>query len=227
MRALLVGFLIMTACNLSLANNPKSAVRNCPNNYQKIALTFDDGPWPDSTEKIVNILNKEKIKATFFVTARHIREYPDIFKAVVKNGYEIESHTVNHPMLARLSEKRQKEEMQKSCEIITQFGGKKPKFLRPPYMSYNRKTIRIADSVGLELVTWDIDPKDWSNGANSQSIYQNIVKHAHSGAIILLHDGGKNRQKTIKALPKIIHKLKAKGYTFVTLSELLNTKKED
>ncbi|MCX6808303.1 MAG: polysaccharide deacetylase family protein [Candidatus Berkelbacteria bacterium] len=185
---------------------------------QEIALTFDDGPGPQ-TEKLLAILKKENVKATFFEIGCHVADYGKMIKEMPNQGFEIESHFYFHENLSTKSLAQNQTEVAESFKSM-QGMGQKLLFFRPPYMRYSTRTAEAAKEVGCAIALWDIDPRDWS-GISAIAIENAVVSKIHNGAIVLLHD---NHENTLIALPVIIKKIKEKGYKFVTLREMFQQK---
>jgi peptidoglycan/xylan/chitin deacetylase (PgdA/CDA1 family) len=183
--------------------------------HQKlIALTFDDGPNPDTTPGLLKILADNQVHATFFSLGQEAQSNPAIVKAESDAGNEVASHTWDHKDLVQLSPAAQKQEIQSAHDTITQITGKNVPLFRPPYGNYNTTTLAQTD---LSAVNWSIDTNDWRY-STSAPVVANALSAAHPGAIILMHD---IHPWSVAAVPQIIQNLKAQGYTFVTVSQLL------
>jgi len=183
-----------------------------------IAMTFDDGPSPTLTPHLLDILKEKGVKATFFVIGQNVIQSPEIVARAAAEGHEIGNHTWSHPVLTKLSDARLQEEVQKTSDAIAEATGKKPPLLRPPYGAINSHVGKILEQKdGLTVVLWSVDPLDWkSPGANV--VAQRLIVGAKPGAITLSHD---IKPGTIQAIPEVIDALKAKGYQFVTVSQLI------
>jgi peptidoglycan/xylan/chitin deacetylase (PgdA/CDA1 family) len=189
---------------------------------KKIALTFDDGPNPLSTPQILNILEKKKIKATFFIIGDNAKKYPELLKKIYKDGHEIELHSNSHSRLLPLFFKKAiRAEIEKNIKIIKKQINFTPSYFRPPWGRSSPWMTNEIKKMNLKIALWSIDLKDWS-GTSPEKMLKMFEKKIKPGGIILLHDGeGKKKVKmenTIKALPKIIDLAKARGYHFVTLN---------
>ena len=183
-----------------------------------IAMTFDDGPSPTLTPHLLDILKEKGVKATFFVIGQNVVHSPEIVARASAEGHEIGNHSWSHPMLTKLSEERLQEEVQKTSDAIAEATGKKPTLLRPPYGAINQRTGKmIEEKDGLTIILWSVDPLDWkSPGANV--VAQRLIAGTKPGSITLSHD---IKPGTIQAIPEVIDAFKAKGYKFVTVSELI------
>lgn len=199
------------------------------NNTKKIALTFDDGPDDQYTSKILDILQRNQVKGTFFVIGANAESNPTLVKKIYDNGNEIGSHTFTHPNIARISKEQLTIELNATQRVLENILGKRTLLFRPPYGEDGDPTtieqvkpLETVGNLGYYTVGMKVDPKDWSTpGVNYivESISTQVDKNL--GNVVLLHDSGGNRQQTIEALPLIIYELKSKGYEFVTVSELL------
>ncbi|MEG5066407.1 polysaccharide deacetylase family protein [Microcoleus sp. B3-A4] len=188
------------------------------NNSKVIALTFDDGPSPE-TLKILEILQKHNAVATFFCLGANLREYPEIAKRVVQTGNAIGNHTWHH-YSHNVTEKTASDEIDNTGVHIYRSTGAKSFLFRPPGGRLNNGLADYAKKKNYVVVIWSIDPKDFLQPP-AAAIARSVLSQATSGAIVLLHDGGGNRQQTVEALSAIIPKLKQQGYRFVTVPQLL------
>ncbi len=183
-----------------------------------IAMTFDDGPSPETTPRLLDILKQRNIKATFFMIGQNAERNPDIVKRILADGHEIGNHSWTHPQLAKLPDDRVTEEITKTQNAIKSASGYTPKLLRPPYGSITaRQKEWIENQFGLSVILWSVDPFDWKRPGASV-IEQRILAGARPGAIILSHDIHK---QTVDSMPATLDALAAKGYQFVTVSQLI------
>lgn len=183
-----------------------------------IALSFDDGPNPKLTPKLLDILAAHHIKATFFVIGENAAEYPDIVARAAREGHEIGNHSWSHPNLAKLSDDAVRHELQRTDDAIKSAIGTRATLMRPPYGSLSSRQKRwIHDEFGYQIILWDVDPLDWKRpGPNV--VCNRVVKQTRAGSIVLSHD---IHPGTIEAMPCILNQLEAKGFKFVTVSELI------
>jgi len=192
-----------------------------------IALTFDDGPWPKTTSQILDILKENNIKATFFLIGHNLKNFPQIGQRVVAEGHAIGNHTWHHwhrPM----DEFTAMREIEDTAMLLQKTTGVKTELFRPPngflYNGLADYALQRKDVV----VTWSVDSGDWhKSGLSVEWLVKRVVEKAKPGAIILMHDGGGDRSKTVQALPKIISQLMQRGYTFVTVPEMLQIKDKE
>ncbi|NJR21544.1 MAG: polysaccharide deacetylase family protein [Richelia sp. CSU_2_1] len=187
-------------------------------NSKVIALTFDDGPTPE-TLKILEVLQQHNAVATFFCLGRNLREFPEIAKKVVQSGNAIGNHTWHH-YYHDVTEKTASNEIDYTGIHIHRSTGTKSLLFRPPGGHLNNGLAAYAKKKNYVVVMWSIDPKDYLQQPPS-TIANTVISQAKSGAIVLLHDGGGPRYNTVKALSIIIPKLKQQGYRFVTIPQLL------
>jgi peptidoglycan/xylan/chitin deacetylase (PgdA/CDA1 family) len=181
-----------------------------------MALTFDDGP-SKRTDEILEILDHNEVKATFFLLATETIKYPKVVKEIAQKGHEIESHSYSHLRLTKTSGQQLLRECIESTELIERIAGVKIKYLRPPYGAYNKDLINFCSLYNLQLVTWNVDPRDWEKN-KAEDIIEDIVKQVQQESVVILHD---NKPATIQALPKIITLFKKQGYQFLTVEELI------
>jgi len=190
------------------------------NRWHEVALTFDDGPNPIYTPQVLHILQQYGVKATFFDVGYLVQDYPAIAQEEYRQGHTIGNHTWSHPQLPHLSASAIYQQLQSTVNIIQASIGVKPLLFRPPYGMFNKQVLAEASSLSLSTIVWDDEARDWSlPGVNT--IIQRILHLVHNGSIILLHDGGGNRAQTVAALPTIITMLRQRGYTFVTIPEMI------
>lgn len=186
--------------------------RKIDKSKKMIALTFDDGP-NYNTSKVIDVLNKYDIKATFFVLGSRARNNKDILKKMADSGMEIGNHTYNHLLLTKYDENKIRSEIEDTSEVIYSATKKKPKLLRPSYGSVNNKIKKVAN---MPIIIWDIDTLDWKYH-NSKRITSRVVNKVRDGDIILMHD---IYSASLNALSNIIPILQDNGYEFVTIDEL-------
>jgi peptidoglycan/xylan/chitin deacetylase (PgdA/CDA1 family) len=186
-----------------------------------VALTFDDGPCLDKTERLLSILKEKNAKATFFVLGKNAATYPDIIRNIDTQGHEIGNHSYDHTLLTKsgIAITTIETQLDKTNEIIKGLTGKTPISFRPPNGSYNTAVIETAKVRGMSLYNWSFQscPEDWKN-KDPKVISKIVVDNAKNGHIVLLHD---LHDYTIDAVPAIIDGLRAKGFEFVTVSELV------
>lgn len=192
-----------------------------------IALTFDDGPDHRYTPEILEVLKASDVHATFFMVGMQLKKYPDTVKQIVAEGHGVGNHTYHHANLAKLNEKEIMQEIKTTDALIQQTVGFVPHLVRAPYGSVSDLLKTIVSDNKRELVGWTVDTMDW-DGSTVKAMRSNVNKNARPGGIVLLHSfGSKHLGNTVKLLPLIIKDLRAKGYTFVTVDELLSAKAQN
>lgn len=187
---------------------------------KKVALTFDDGPWPRQTDAILRILDAEGVPATFFVIGKQVKAHPDIVRQAVRAGHAIGNHTYHHVNLTATDAEHLASEIVGTSRAVVSAAGVAPRWLRPPGGAIDAVAYREASRQGLRVALWTVDPQDWRKGKTADEIEAEVVRAVTPGAVILLHDGGGDRRETIAALPGIIRRLRAKGYEFVPLAQV-------
>jgi peptidoglycan/xylan/chitin deacetylase (PgdA/CDA1 family) len=182
-----------------------------------VALTFDDGPWPHSTEQILTILTRRQAPATFFVVGRQVQRYPELVRREVAAGMAIGSHSWSHPQpFDRLPAARIHDEIARGRRTLQPLGIH-PVGLRPPGGAASPAVAAAAQELGDRTVLWSVDPADWQPGVTSDQLVQRVLAAARPGAIVLLHDGGGDRSATVAALPTIIDGLRRLGLTLTVV----------
>lgn len=194
---------------------------------KKVALTFDDGPDTRFTPKVLDALHANQVKATFFVLGSQANTHPDIIRRIVREGHVIGNHSYSHANLPTLTVDKFQNQIMNTENVLQGLIGYAPKLIRPPYGAINEEQVRwIADHHYL-IVNWNVDSLDWKS-LSSEQVLNNIMQQTKPGSIILQHSGGAESQDlsgTVQAIGPLIAKLKAAGYTFVTVPELLHVAK--
>ncbi|MCY7377314.1 MAG: polysaccharide deacetylase family protein [Pyrinomonadaceae bacterium] len=193
---------------------------NARNN--SVALTFDDGPAPDTLE-ILDILREENMKATFFLIGKQVEKYPEIAKRITDENHQIGNHSYSHPIFLFCGADKTSRELEKTQEIIKEATGITPKLARPPCGVRSPAYFAAAEELGLQTVQWSDAGFDWKK-ISAKRIARNVLETVQNNSIVLLHDGdssGKsNRQATVKALPLILRGLKEKGLHVAPLDRM-------
>ncbi len=186
-----------------------------------VALTFDDGPWPANTPEILEILQRMHAKATFFVIGYLAERYPDLIRSEIQAGMAIGSHSWDHPRspsFKDLEPHRMQAEMSQTIDFLSSQFALQTDLFRPPGGSYDARVVQIANALGMRVVLWDVDPKDWIASGTAKSIADAVLANVRPGSIIDLHDGGGDQSATIQALPWIISGIRKMGLRLVTIS---------
>jgi peptidoglycan/xylan/chitin deacetylase (PgdA/CDA1 family) len=182
-----------------------------------VALTFDDGPWPHTTQQMLTILAQRQAPATFFVVGRQVERYPELVRREVAAGMAIGSHSYRHPQpFDRLPVARIRDEITRGRRTLVPLGIH-PVGFRPPGGAASPAVTAAAQEFGDRTVLWSIDPADWQPGVTANQLVQRVLAAARPGAIVLLHDGGGNRSATVAALPAIIDGLRRLGLTLTVV----------
>lgn len=190
---------------------------NTLNEKKLIALTFDDGPHPTETKRILKTLEEYNAKATFFTLSNNVKNYPDIANEIVNQGHEIANHSMSHANLNAIKPEKAEKEIVDSQQQIYDVTGVKPTLFRPPYGNFDQDVQSVIHDSGQSIVLWSVDTVDWDN-KNANTIYHNITQDTVPGSIILMHD---IHTTSADALPKILQYFNEQGYQLVTVSEIL------
>ena len=188
-----------------------------------MALTFDDGPYPPYTGRLLDILKEKKIHATFFLVGEQAEKYPDLVRRMRDEGHTVGLHAFRHRDFLKLTEEEKEKDLQQGKEILQSITGKKPNYWRPPHGFRDSSVMKIALAKDLQVVNWSVIPRDWT-GIDKQELYNRVIDKAEDGAIVLLHDGDSplykaSRQATVDAVGPLIDSLREKGYHLVSLEE--------
>ncbi|NET61164.1 MAG: polysaccharide deacetylase family protein [Symploca sp. SIO2E6] len=189
-----------------------------------IALTFDDGPWPKTTNEILYILNKNNIKATFFFIGRNVQTFPHLAKLVAEHGHAVGNHSWSHPYHQH-SPAAAAQQIDRTTELIYKLTGIKTTMFRPPGGHLKNGLVAYAHSKKYVNVMWSADSKDYA--VSSPRLLKNVLNQSSPGGIVLMHDGGGNRMGTVYALPEMINQLRKQGYKFVTVPELMEMREKE
>jgi len=185
-----------------------------PNAEKKIYLTFDDGPIPEVTEWVLNILKHENIKATFFCIGDNIKKHPAIFKKIIAENHAIGNHTFNHLNGWKTAAKEHVENVQLCEEEILKHTHLNSKLFRPPYGKIRNAQASAIQKLGYKIIMWNVLSYDFDNNLNSDDCLLKIIKNTSSGSIIVFHDSIKANNNLKFALPRAIQLLKKKGFIF-------------
>lgn len=184
-----------------------------------MALTFDDGPGP-YTPKILRVLRRERVPATFFPVGRPITAFGRELGAVRRGGFAIGDHSMTHPLMGHLGAGAQTREIDGEARLLTGNKVAYPRLFRPPDGSFDSTTTRLLKARRMLMVLWSVNPEDYFRPGVAQ-IVKRVMRGARPGAIVLMHDGGGDRSQTVAALPRIIRALRARRLTPVSVPQLL------
>lgn len=185
-----------------------------------IALTFDDGPHPGYTERILKILDEYDVPATFFLVGQMAERHPDLVRAEAAGGHNVANHTYHHLSLTKIPQDSVATEIKACGEVLQNITGKAPHLFRPPGGEYNDQVAEASEALGYRMILWTDDPGDYASPGNDV-IVKRTLDRVENGGIILLHDG---IEQTIEVLPQILRYLKSHGYECVTIDEMLERK---
>ncbi|BCX48466.1 hypothetical protein HAHE_23740 [Haloferula helveola] len=217
---------------------PRNPSMNLPSNFDKssvtvsrvsvgqpyIAMTFDDGPHPQNTPRLLDMLRERNIKATFYVIGRNVDLYPALTRRIVAEGHEIGNHTYTHGNLTKMSNDKVRGELNKCRDSIAKATGVQPRTLRPPYGALLQTQRQwIHSEYNYPTILWSVDPRDWQRPGPSV-VTSRILAGTTPGAIVLAHD---LHAPTVTAMPATLDGLLRKGYKFVTVSQLLAMKPDE
>jgi len=191
---------------------------------RQIALTYDDGPNDPHTLKLLEVLAKHSVRATFFMIGRYVQQRPDIARVVAQAGHVIGNHTFTHPRLIFTSAARTHTQLRDCHQALTDAVGEHSNLFRPPFGGRRPSTLRVARELGLQTVMWNVSGRDW-NAASAAVIEKKIARQMRGGDVILLHDGGHramgaDRAQTVIATENLIRRCRDQGYEFVTVEEM-------
>lgn len=192
---------------------------------RRLALTYDDGPNDPHTLRLLDVLARHQVQATFFLIGRFVKQRPDIAREIKRAGHVIGNHTFAHPNLIFSSSGQTRLELQNCSGTLADVLGESPRLFRPPFGGRRPNTLRIARAMGLEPVMWNVTGYDW-RGEPAEWVEEKVRKQICGGNVILLHDGshaafGGDRSQTVIATDWLIGRYKAEGYEFVTVTEMM------
>ncbi len=198
-------------------------ITRLPADKRVVALTFDDGPDPLFTPRLLKTLRDEGIKATFFVIGNRARAHPELVRRMISEGHEVGNHTMSHPRLTQVPKEMVRYEIVEAQRVLEETLGGTPSLFRPPYGRIDQTTMHMASDAGLKIVMWSVDSRDWE-GISAKEIIGNVLPNVEPGSIIIMHCAGgvvEGFYQTLEALPGIVTGLKKMGYQMVTVGELL------
>ncbi len=186
-------------------------------NDGKIAISFDAAWGASQTEALLDILDEYGVKTTFFVVGLWVEKYPELIQEIAARGHEIGNHSTTHPQMSKLSAEKIAEELRITSDRVEQLTGTRPTLFRPPYGDYNDTVVRVSREQGYECVQWNVDSLDWKN-RGVDDLIQRATKNSASGDIVLFHN---DSEYIVQALPTILAKYQADGFTIVPVSQIL------
>ncbi|MGL5060769.1 MAG: polysaccharide deacetylase family protein [Microcoleus sp.] len=187
-----------------------------------VALTYDDGPYPPYTNQLLDVLDKHEIKATFFLIGRNIEKHPEIVKTIVSRGDELANHSYSHKDMMFKPNDFLVSEIAKTDKLLQDLGVKQNSIsFRPPWGRRFVVLSYLVAQMHKKLIMWDVDSQDYEPKLTADEIADRVINNVRSGSIVVMHDGGGDRSKTVAATDKIVKALQSKGYSFKTVSELV------
>jgi peptidoglycan/xylan/chitin deacetylase (PgdA/CDA1 family) len=192
---------------------------------KKLALTFDDGPNDPHTQRLLEVLAKHNVRATFFLIGRYVKQRPEIARALVEAGQVVGNHTFSHPNLVFASAAETARQLQQCEQVLNDAVGEHSRLFRPPFGGRRPSTLKAARVLGLHPVMWNVTGYDW-RGKPADYISRKVEPQIRGGNVILLHDGshaafGADRSQTVIATDRLIAKYKSEGCEFVTIPEMM------
>lgn len=210
----------------------KNTIYRFDTNEKKVALTFDDGPSPVWTPRILIELKKANVKATFFMLGEHVLKYPDIARQVVSEGHEIGNHSFTHHVLLYYTDEELVKEIKDTDKAIKEVTAHSTKLFRPPKGWLRAHEKQLVEKLGFKVILWSLNSKDWVN-FDDKYMREYIIRNIKPGDIILFHDSGGafsteggDRKETVLTIFRLVEKLREKGFEPVTISELLKSRKD-
>ena len=188
-----------------------------------MALTFDDGPYPPYTDRLLDVLKEKKAHATFFLVAEQAQRHPELVKRALAEGHTVGLHAFRHRDFLKLTEEERQKDLALGKKVLHDITGKEPVYWRPPHGFRDFSVMGVAAAEKLTVVNWSVIPRDWT-GIGKQEIHNRVMDKAENGSIVLLHDGDSpfykaSRQATVDAAGLLIDSLREKGYHLVSLEE--------
>jgi peptidoglycan/xylan/chitin deacetylase (PgdA/CDA1 family) len=183
-----------------------------------VAMTFDDGPHPRHTPRLLDMLRARRIRATFYLIGNRVVEYPDIARRIAAEGHEIGNHSWSHPFLNRMGDSAVVNEIDRTTDAIWRVTGRPPVTFRPPYGAFSRRQRLMLHEVrSFPTILWDVDPQDWRRPGSS-TVSRRILAGTRQGSIVLSHD---IHAGTIDAMPATLDGFRARGLQTITVSEMI------
>jgi peptidoglycan/xylan/chitin deacetylase (PgdA/CDA1 family) len=192
---------------------------------KQLALTYDDGPNDPHTQRLLDVLARHKVHATFFLIGRYVQQRPDIVRELVKAGHVVGNHTFAHPLLIFTSAQELRSQLDNCDRALTDAVGEHSNLFRPPFGGRRPVVLRIAQRMGLEPIMWNVTGYDW-DATSAEHIERKVTSRVRGGNVILLHDGGHrvfgaDRSYTVTATDRLISRYNSEGYEFVTIPEMM------
>ncbi|MGP3910930.1 polysaccharide deacetylase family protein [Nonomuraea sp. 10N515B] len=190
-----------------------------------VALTFDDGPHPDHTPRLLDMLRRYEVTATFFCLGMNAAAHPELVARIADEGHSVGNHTWSHPYLPHLTPVEVIAQVEQTAAVLAGITGERPTLFRPPFGGRDADVLRTVASAGQATVLWDVEAGDWTL-PGTPAIVRQVIRDTDFGSVILLHDGGGDRTQTVEALPLILENLMVRGCKFVPVDDLIDADKE-
>ncbi len=208
----------VTTKSVLAKTDKKLPIYSVETDKKRIAISFDAAWGNDDTGKLIEILKKYDVPATFFVVGTWVDKYPESVMQISNAGHQIQNHSNTHPRMTTLSKVKMTDEIISCNEKIEKLTGVKPTLFRPPYGDYDNMVVETVEENKMNTIQWSVDSLDWKETATADSIYNRVVSKVQNGSIVLFHN---DADHTPEALPRILEKLKSEGYEFVFISDLI------
>jgi peptidoglycan/xylan/chitin deacetylase (PgdA/CDA1 family) len=192
---------------------------------RQLALTYDDGPNDPHTQRLLEVLARHNVHATFFLIGRYVQQRPDIVRELVKAGHVVGNHTFTHPLLTFKNSRELRLQFENCDRALTDAVGEHSSLFRPPFGGRRPAVLRMARQMGMEPIMWNVTGYDW-NATSAEQVERKVASRVRGGNVILLHDGGHldfgaDRSHTVTATDRLISRYKSEGYEFVTVPEMM------
>ena len=192
---------------------------------KQLALTYDDGPNDPHTLRLLDVLARHDVRATFFLIGRYVQQRPEIVRELVKAGHVVGNHTFTHPLLIFKSARELRSQLETCDRALTDAVGEHSNLFRPPFGAGVPQCCALPGRMGLEPIMWNVTGYDW-NATSAEQIERKVTSQVRGGDVILLHDGGHldfgaDRSYTVTATDRLISRYKSEGYEFVTIPEMM------
>jgi len=228
----IIGFLILIGAFCVFFDQAiltrKGTIYRIKTDKPRVAITFDDGPSPEWTPKILEELSKADIKATFFFIGHHVQKYPEVARQVAAGGHTIGNHGYAHSVMLYYTPAEIEEEIKYTEHVIREATGQTTKYFRPPKAWLRGNIKEKVRTMGYETILWSLNSKDWVS-FNHKSMVKYLARNIKNGDIILFHDSGNvssteggNRRQTVKSISLLARSLRDKGFEFVSIEELID-----
>ena len=195
-----------------------STIGGAADDQKNLYLTFDDGPNPDTTQALLELLEAEGVLATFFLIGSEVARFSDLAAAVAARGHTIGNHSLNHNFMPSMPTRMIEREIRHTNALLEKATGRQPRLFRPPYGMIDKRGAACLKELDMRIVYWGAVPEDWQ-GVGAERVVERVCRKLGDGALIVLHEGSHIASQTIEATREIVLRAKAQGYTFKALPE--------